>query len=844
MISIFDSFFYKAKDTNSITNFFGDNHFTQKSLPTDLPDVLHKLLPYRYYDKDNKLYYNQIESDKEIEETSGFILKATPVVGCSEAEIDILANFFNDNLPEGLILQITNYASPRVGNIFDLWQKKRHEEGGVYKDLANKRVDYLNNGRWKSLFPSPFVTRDFEIYISASLSKKNNKNAELILTNLRETFISNLKNVNINTSIVEPDNLLSFLDEVLSPKKSQTHKSRLRWDQLNPINIQLSDSESKLNVESDSLELADEVFAKSFSVKSYPEIWGGWEMINLLGSEYRDSLRISCPFMTSLTIHVPNFNKSKGKAVIKDQVLEPRSKGGLARFWQNVGNMAKDWKYVVDHLNKGHRLVSAKFTITLFAAKEDLSAQEERLKAIYVPKGWSIKADNYFHLPSFLSSLPFYTDQKRFETFKQLGKTRTMLSWTCANIAPLQGEFKGALAEPCVMLLGKRGQPLYWNPYYSPEAGGNYNVVVTGKSGSGKSVFIQDLAASIRGVGGQLFVIDNGESFKNSSAMQGGKFIKIDKNICISPFTMFDLSNLRNDLDYRRDVLNFFTCLISQICRPITPINEDERALITLATEKVLDQHEKNGSLELISEALLEVTADEFQMRAARSLKLSLDVFLKKYGKYFRGTSDITMESKMMIFEMSNLEGGGMEDLKSVVMMIIMHLITELIYKGDRSTRSALMIDEAWTMLQGEGMKKFIEGYVRRVRKFGGSLVTASQSINDYYANPAAKAVLDNSQWKIFLAQNKDAIDYLKENKVIGMSSQLEEALKNVRMVSGCYSEVLVYGDSGWYVGRLLLDKFSIFLYSSKAEEVAALERYKKQGFTLEESINKLIEGQ
>ena len=45
----------------------------------------------------------------------------------------------------------------------------------------------------------------------------------------------------------------------------------------------------------------------------------------------------------------------------------------------------------------------------------------------------------------------------------------------------------------------------------------------------------------------------------------------------------------------------------------------------------------------------------------------------------------------------------------------------------------ALIIDEAWTMLQGGSMKNFIEGFVRRVRKFGGSLITASQSINDFY---------------------------------------------------------------------------------------------------------------
>ena len=81
--------------------------------------------------------------------------------------------------------------------MFDLWQKERDVEGGIYKDLAAKRVNYLNKGRWKSLFPSPFVIRDFNIYISASLPKSP-KNEEK-LKKLRTDFESNLHNVHIKT---------------------------------------------------------------------------------------------------------------------------------------------------------------------------------------------------------------------------------------------------------------------------------------------------------------------------------------------------------------------------------------------------------------------------------------------------------------------------------------------------------------------------------------------------------------------------------------------------------------------------------------------------------------------
>lgn len=825
-------------------NFFGDKHFVSTKRKHKSPNILHDLLPYRYYDQEQQFYYNYIDSSDNKnsgEETCGFFLKVSSLVGCLESDIDILANFFNDKLPEGLILQIFNYASPRTGHLLDAWKKKRYEEGGIYKELADRRISHLNSARWKSLFDTPYVIRDFNIYISVSLSKTKYKNVEEKLQELRVSFTNNLKNVAIQSINQGPDDLLSLLDELLCPDKEKTHTEYKKWDRYNPINVQAGNSDRELEVNKDNIELTNNIFAKSFTVKNYPEIWGGWDMINVLGAEYRDEFRLSCPFITSLAIKVPNQNKAKNSAALQNEILEPRSRSALARHWQDVGHMSEDWKYVVNHLNKGHNLVQAKFSVLLLSEKDKLKESEDKLKAIYSDNGWEIAADNFFQLPSFLSNLPFYLNEKRFSDFFHLGKTRRMLSWTCANIAPFQGEYKGALAQPYVMLTGKRGQPLFWNPYYSPEAGGNYNVVVTGKSGSGKSVFIQDLAASIRGAGGRLFVIDNGESFQNSSVLQEGKFIKIDQNISVNPFTMFDLEGMKNNVEYKTDVLNFFTSLLSQICRPLSTIHEDEKSLITVACENIINKYGNKGSLKLIGEEFLNIHQDNHQEKACISLKLSLDVFLKKYGNYFTGKSDIDIKNKFLVFEMANLEGGGMEDLKAVIMMLMMHLITEIIYKGDRVTRSALIIDEAWTMLKGGSMEEFIEGFVRRVRKFGGSLITASQNITDFYANPAAKAVLDNSQWKVFLAQNDDAIEGLKEKKIINMSPKLEQSLKKLRMVSGCYAESLIIGDAGWYVGRLTLDPFSIFLYSSKAEEVAALKNLKAQGLTIQQAILKLM---
>jgi conjugal transfer ATP-binding protein TraC len=834
----------KAHKTSA--GFFGDNDLLRRKIKLKFERSLSTLLPYSHYDEEQDLYFNDVadEDGKNLKVNCGFILEADPASGLSEEKIDILSNLFTDALPEGLIVQIMNYGSPRTGDLFDLWKEARTKEGGIYNNLAQKRIEYFNKASWSSLLNRPFAVRDFRLYISVWIDIDLYNDVPERLKDLRDIFQNNLLNVGIHSEKLLPEGLLSFQDEIFNPTISKTHREKVKWDRLNHLNIQAGDNESHFDVKRNRIELRDDLAVSSFSVRNYPDFWFGWEMRNLLGSEHNDFLRFSCPFAQVFTFYVLSQEKTGTKTIAKvARTSQQMDSATLRALTPGIKDKARDWKFVLDHTQKGKRLLEARFQVLLFADHKKLQKEEETLKGLFKTLGWNISKDNFTQLPSFLSAMPFWLSSERWQEMKLMGKVRTMLSWTAANVVPLVAEYKGAISAPYMMLIGKRGQPLFWNPFFVLAAGGNYNCAVIGKSGSGKSVFLQEQLASIRGASGTAFVIDDGCSFKNSSLLQGGKFIEIKDDICINPFTMFEWNEMQNDKDYCDAIQNFFTSLISQICRPITPINEDEKALIELAVWNVLARDGKNGSLEIIAKELLNVSKNSKQKEIAESLNLSLVVFVKKYNRFFTGKSDIQMDSKLIVFELSNINGEEMKDLKSVVMMILMHLIAEKVYKGDRKTPFSLLIDEYWKSGSGEGMRAFIEGFVRRIRKYEGNLITGTQSINDYYKNPASRAVLENSQWKVFLAQSNDSIEYIKKHEIISLDRSLEEAMKSLKTVKGCYSDVLIYSDAGWFVSRLALDPFSAFLYSSTGKDVAKLEDLKKQGLSIEDAVTQMAEG-
>ena len=67
---------------------------------------------------------------------------------------------------------------------------------------------------------------------------------------------------------------------------------------------------------------------------------------------------------------------------------------------------------------------------------------------------------------------------------------------------------------------------------------GNYNVAVTGVSGSGKSVCLQYITQSYRSVGAKIWIIDVGRSYEKQVAINGGQFIeyRTDKPVRMNPF--------------------------------------------------------------------------------------------------------------------------------------------------------------------------------------------------------------------------------------------------------------------------------------------------------------------
>lgn len=113
--------------------------------------------------------------------------------------------------------------------------------------------------------------------------------------------------------------------------------------------------------------------------------------------------------------------------------------------------------------------------------------------------------------------------------------------------------------------------------------------------------------------------------------------------------------------------------------------------------------------------------------------------------------------------------------------------------------------------------------------------------MNDFYGIPAGVAIVENSDYFFLLRQRPESIEALRKSQRLSLTDGLYDLLQSVHTDSGNYSEVFAYTPDGITIGRLVVDRFTQLLYTTKADEFVKIKEYKNQGMSLKDAINRAI---
>ena len=450
-----------------------------------------------------------------------------------------------------------------------------------------------------------------------------------------------------------------------------------------------------------------------------------------------------------------------------------------------------------------NKLYTASIVSTLFAYNlEDLDRLTKMLAAemsktlVGIKSAWGMQEEG------FKSNLPLMDNKiTKSHTFDR-NSMGTVFPFTTSEIG-----------HPTGVPLGfnkQTGTPILFDNFHSSLT--NYNMVIFAKSGAGKSVTMKTLVSrSSVLMGIESLALDAEGEYTVVAESLGGI------NIVISPtsktiINIFDLEteivkdeitgkdrvvlNIENKVEdvtqglltmakgsTRSDEVNELTKQI--IAETVAEeyaslgINSDPRSLYEQSSSgivrgEILAKQKKKmptiGSwYRRLSKKAEENENKDYQYQYSYLLKVMKQYVREFDGQmaYFDGQSTFDlMEGAPFI----NLDISQLEErfARPLAQQILLSWIWEKFVKKNsedrgKAIKKRVLVDEAWMLLPYPEAVDFLNKMARRARKRNVSLAIISQRFQDFYEKPEAQAVLTSSDTKLFLAQDKSEIQYLKE---------------------------------------------------------------------------------
>lgn len=812
------------------------------------------ILPYTTYLENEQLF--------ETEDGLGFCIEIGTQTGASQDMAEVLSALLT-NCPTGTGVQIMLYGSNNLlhrfkahanlrpldpdaeDRAFEVGRPVRNEN--IYRALVRKRIDFYLKGTRRPLFEGQnYVLRDIRLLVSVLVPGKavDTGKVDALLT-LRDGMFSTLNAAMFGGITWTADHLINWLSEVLNAHKmfyGRQADDPLLYDDGRLIKSQIVDHDTVCRVTPHGLvfglpQEANEVECRFYSVKSYPREFSLWQMGNLIGDQFHSALQYPCPFLITLGVHILDFDATKNVMQMKAARATTNAYSAMSKFLPEYGDRKRDYDIVMKNLDEGHGMVKLYHQLALFAPKNRITQAEQTAVAIWRTRSFTLTNDTFMQTQALLASLPMTLSKELHKDMETARRLTTKTTKNAIHMAPLLGEWRGTGA-PVLQFFGRRGQVIGLDLYSTPT---NMNFAIAASPGSGKSVLMNYIVESYRAIGGKVWVIDVGRSYEKICHNLGGEFIefKKDKPICINPFTAVE--DIAEDMEMLIPV-------IGQMFAPNRPLTEFETGQLEKAITHIWKQKGRDTTVTEIYELWQNgfsinddgLVSDRFDQRL-QDMATSLYSFTRhgQYGKYFDGPATIDLSNDLVVLELEELK--GKKALQAVVMQIVTYHITHEMYLS-RDRKKLMLIDEAWDLMEGGQSAAFIEAGYRRARKYRGSFGTATQGIEDYYKNPASTAALNSSGWLFLLSLKKESIDMLEQTKKLSMDAGMKRMLNSVRTEEGLFSEIFISSPgAGYGIGRLILDPYTLLLYSSKSEDYEAIEGKRAMGMTVAEAIEAVL---
>ncbi|MBK6973194.1 MAG: type IV secretion system protein TraC [Sterolibacteriaceae bacterium] len=821
-------------------------------------------LPYSAYIGSEQIFVNR--------DGLGFLLEIIPQSGADERMVEVLVSLYA-SCPAGTGIQFNLFGSPHIRGPLREYANLRLEDAdqvdkakhwgraarneNLFRLLARARVAHLMKAAHRSMTRGfHYSIRDFRLMMSVTIPGDGGdlrRREELIA--LREAMTTTLKAASLPSRVCDASDLINWAALFANPHRiSRPTVPLLNYDDGREIRDQVVDFDTIQDASPQGLRLfkegdPDVMESRFYSIKSFPERYPLWQMGSLIGDLMQPALQYNVPFMLTMGIQILDTNNMKQVVVANHIRAQQNAESKMARVMPDVGKKLTDWKATADTIDVGGSLVSMYHQLALFSTPEKIGIAEENAKAIWRARGFELNADVHMHRQALLASLPMTLSRPFHADLKKMRRVTRKTVSNAIHLAPLIAEWRGT-STPTLIFGGRRGQLMTLDLYDNDL--GNYNFAVIGAPGSGKSVFLNEVAWSYRSIDAQVWILDLGRSMEKLCRKAKGMYVEFrpDSGINLNPFSVVSdermgpngiEGGINEDIDMLKPAL-------AKMCSMSTRLEEVQIKALGAITLKLFKQYGKDLTITGLRDELVHGTIRDLGLvndQRLKDLAVMLNPYTKdgEYARFFEGRNNVDFSNDFMVIENEELK--RKPELHAVVNILLMYQITGQMYLT-RDRKKVFMIDELKQQLGDIGADDPIKAAVveetaRRARKYGGALGTATQSADDYYGSAQMEAAFNCSDWVFLLRQKQESIQLLRNKGRLVMDDGKARLLNSLRTEPGVFSELYVSSPVGEGIARLILDPETHLLFSNKLEDNAPIDELRAQGYSIDAAIAEVL---
>lgn len=331
----------------------------------------------------------------------------------------------------------------------------------------------------------------------------------------------------------------------------------------------------------------------------------------------------------------------------------------------------------------------------------------------------------------------------------------------------------------------------------------NSNACIVGQTGSGKTYLQKKLLMQQRIRGTRVFALDCESEYVYMAKKLGGQAIEMTggPNGIINPFQVFPTFTMSEDemIKQGRHELGDVTnqrIFLSEWFKSLLPMDLDTKAVLDTKIKEMYEEHKITDYTDLskltakdfptfdtlhkkVAKDMAAKGLPDYDLSCLRKLNNYLNLFSSSgnYARLWNGPTSLNIIGDFVVFDFQQLFANANKEVCNAQMMLVMRLLMrEVINVQKRNEelgikeRVLVLVDEVHRYISQQFPIALdtIYQFAKRIRKYGGALIVATQNIGDYLGSTdevrtMATGIINNCQYNMIFGLKADDINKAQE---------------------------------------------------------------------------------